>query len=276
MKLKTLSLIYSAVFVLLILPSIVVAQIDSPFYVETTAEYDNGDIFDDDPNDDSSDALPLESWSEILSEAEDNYAEAGALIDFSEEGGLDVAVHAFADNFIDDPLTYSRGYAYASIYDTFTATDPVLRFSYNFEYWIEVEGYTDSANAYNEVSATLTVYDSAYENPIYDNMFIYSRVEVNGEEGDDDYNQGEGWFDVNVTTGHEIRALLELRETAYAAGDAFAGHEGGGDPESLYLTVDVESMPAVPVVPEPISSTLFIVGGALLGFRRWRNKKTVR
>lgn len=28
------------------------------------------------------------------------------------------------------------------------------------------------------------------------------------------------------------------------------------------------------VVPEPLSSTLFIVGGATLGFRRWRKKKT--
>lgn len=31
----------------------------------------------------------------------------------------------------------------------------------------------------------------------------------------------------------------------------------------------------VTIVPEPISSTLFIVGGATLGFRQWRKRKTV-
>lgn len=31
---------------------------------------------------------------------------------------------------------------------------------------------------------------------------------------------------------------------------------------------------AVRVVPEPISSTLFLIGGATLGFRQWRKRKT--
>ncbi|UCH81270.1 MAG: PEP-CTERM sorting domain-containing protein [Nitrospiraceae bacterium] len=34
----------------------------------------------------------------------------------------------------------------------------------------------------------------------------------------------------------------------------------------------MKSMLLSPVVPEPISSTLFIVGGATLGFRRFRKK----
>ena len=42
-------------------------------------------------------------------------------------------------------------------------------------------------------------------------------------------------------------------------------HNASGENSSFNYVVNV--------VPEPISSTLFIIGGATLGFRRWRKKK---
>jgi hypothetical protein len=47
----------------------------------------------------------------------------------------------------------------------------------------------------------------------------------------------------------------------------FNGYQGGS-----YKTSSMYNAMAVRVVPEPISSTLFIVGGATLGFRRFRKK----
>jgi hypothetical protein len=43
-------------------------------------------------------------------------------------------------------------------------------------------------------------------------------------------------------------------------------HSGAGENTSFNLNVNV--------VPEPISSTLFLVGAGTLGFRRWRKKRT--
>ena len=43
---------------------------------------------------------------------------------------------------------------------------------------------------------------------------------------------------------------------------------------TLAASSTMQTTANVAIVPEPISSTLFIVGGATLGFRRWRKKRT--
>jgi len=74
--------------------------------------------------------------------------------------------------------------------------------------------------------------------------------------------------------------LTNINHISYWSGTAYEPNPSSGnwyynfptDVQNCCATTGYGSVMAVRVVPEPISSTLFLVGGATLGFRRFRQK----
>ena len=78
---------------------------------------------------------------------------------------------------------------------------------------------------------------------------------------------GEWRQDFFITfTGEPVNHLVEFSFVDF--GDGSGSHNWHGS-----ATGDIVVDPYPPVVPEPISSTLFIIGGATLGFRQFRKRR---
>lgn len=85
---------------------------------------------------------------------------------------------------------------------------------------------------------------------------------------------GNLYFNTDTSIFQNLQTLAYWSGTAVTANtnnawyvNFFNGHQSGS-----YKTSSRYNAMAVRVVPEPISSTLFIVGGATLGFKRLRKK----
>ncbi len=77
--------------------------------------------------------------------------------------------------------------------------------------------------------------------------------------------------------GNSFDNFMVISGNTLHTGDSFTAYNevynASGSTSFIYADVSLQSVSAsLPVVPEPISSTLFIVGGATLGFRRFRKK----
>jgi len=112
------------------------------------------------------------------------------------------------------------------------------------------------------------------------NLF-YTELENKGLFATDGTNPQPGWGLTNTGDFQNLQSSTYWSSTEYAAntGHAWYFNTTGGSQYSHnmgnYSAIAVMDGPVVvSVVPEPISSTLFIVGGAILGFRRFRKKRT--
>lgn len=103
-----------------------------------------------------------------------------------------------------------------------------------------------------------------------------------GELGNNGYidtagNQNSVWGLKNKGDFNYLNATLYWSGTQYAADTNLAwyihfspGEQDYSNKVSNYNAIAVR--PGLAVVPEPLSSTLFIVGGGTIGFRRLRKK----
>jgi hypothetical protein len=171
-----------------------------------------------------------------------------------------------------------------NLYDSDSASGPPLPISAHAS-WESIVYPGWEMNAYSGISAA-TMYiecnplrctgkNTFTGNYIADNpFFLY------------EYNYESPYFVpysievINVTTA----TSLFLFHTAYSDSDIFYIPTPVGDEIRVHISMVMPehisgldatlnySMSTTPVVPEPVSSTLFIIGGAALGFRRLRKK----
>lgn len=266
MKFKVLLPVVLIVSVLLFLPAMVLAG-GSPFYVNSSAEYYDGAEYYDNFDDDGAEnpfELPINSSTWVAGESQ--YAEGMSEI-WENETGFGMYVHAYADNWDPDPSTYAYVSAEATHWMRIDqAADSYLQISYDFQYDLFAESYEAGASAYHQIAVYLYVYGS--EGSLYDDAILFDRVDALNIGDDSKYFADSGTIYVPITVGNWYNVGLMVDETAYAAGDAFAGMDEG-ELNSLYFDYEVT------VVPEPVSSALFLVGAATLGYRSFRKKRTI-
>jgi hypothetical protein len=127
-------------------------------------------------------------------------------------------------------------------YGSFTANHPYFAFSYN---WDLIEPTSIDNPSDTHAYANLKVFDNTSGISLFDQKLSI----------------GSGNIYVPILSGNEIEVEFGTIAQIYYPPDLSETHG-----TLTYATATVA------VVPEPISSTLFIVGGATLGFRRFRMK----
>jgi hypothetical protein len=183
--------------------------------------------------------------------------------------GYEMYLHTEADNSLSTD-SYSRATAYAFFNGGFIANGSVLEISYSYSYDIYAEAIDPDAYAYNDIWAYLQVWEVSGEYaPVYSEYSHYEKelvsdfVEAYDSEAYSSSDSGTNTISIPVTPGVKYKVWLQAGESAYAGdGNAMAGAR------SLTFTYDFT------VVPEPVSSILFVTGAATLGvsYRRKRKK----
>jgi hypothetical protein len=120
--------------------------------------------------------------------------------------------------------------------------------------------YVEFSDGVGSGDVTLTFWDSPT------NTMYYTKTLTS-------WNQSQLW--VSLDDGYSDAALtnaidwIDVREL----GDWAINVDFTTDPGSKYNEKTVSGVTGFTVVPEPVSSTLFIVGAATLGYRRFRKKR---
>lgn len=140
----------------------------------------------------------------------------------------------------------------------FIAQQPVFRFDYSYSYSIFAEGTGSSSSASNNALFSIGVYDG--ENILYTDGIVWAEVLATGAQTVSDSDSGSGTIMVNVPIGHDIFVQIHTSENAFA-------EYGTAGTNSLSVNYSMT------VAPEPVSSTLFIIGGATLIGRRYIRRK---
>ncbi|MCD4780073.1 MAG: PEP-CTERM sorting domain-containing protein [Candidatus Omnitrophica bacterium] len=198
------------------------------------------------------------------------YAESNA--SFNETGidsytiTLDTRAEDYAPYF---PSTGSDAMARATgTFDaSFTATQSLFIFDYDLEYSISALGTSSVVDfeslSSNDVMINLSVYSNTTEEAYYYDELLLASVVAVGDTGGaiSDGNILTGSISVPVQVGDNISVILELSEDARAE---FASEAGNNT-----LTLNY----SMAVAPEPISTVLFLAGGATFGFGAYRRKR---
>ena len=131
-------------------------------------------------------------------------------------------------------------WVYAVFQGEYTAANPMFQFTYGLSSYDPHSGvFYDGAYAPDGgFSFGLNVYD------LTDSIILYSGLPPDNSD----------IINVSTPVSHDISVSFSME---------FSG--ANGTAILHYSTA---------VVPEPVSSTLFVIGGATLGFRQWRKKKT--
>jgi len=91
-------------------------------------------------------------------------------------------------------------------------------------------------------------------------------TELGGSHPFTNFNSGDYW------SGTSYSGTLSTGYWFYA----FSGdNQNCCSTTAMKSVIAVRDCPGCTIIPEPISSTLFIVGGATLGFRRFRKKRRI-
>lgn len=159
----------------------------------------------------------------------------------------------YSDAILESTITASSMYTYAGLpggscngafaeseadfAGTYTAVDLYFQFTYDF---------VDSSVGPSNSSFRVRVVDTSTSTTLLSEYIIVDNSDT---------------LIVPTLLGHDISVTMVL--DAPSVGGIAAGT----------VNYNMSSVNELPVVPEPISSTLFIVGGAILGFRRFRKPK---
>jgi hypothetical protein len=140
--------------------------------------------------------------------------------------------------FLDFPSNYFRIFYYAEI-------DSLMTYSWNFDYTGE--------NPWGLSTIRITEGDD-YRNYIREAL---------GNDNAIGHHEGQDTYNLLAGNNYEFTIYFNPNLGLGVGGSMHAGE----------LTGDISmNFNGASVVPEPVSSTLFIVGGATLGFRRFRKK----
>jgi hypothetical protein len=185
---------------------------------------------------------------------------------FSEITTSTMSVAAWTNNISPQvPLqSGARASAWSSFTGEFTATQPVFQLDYDFTWDMTVETNDPLSISYDEVFSWIVVTDLTDGNNILDAEFFYRDVFAFGTGGaDSESGSLSDTLLVNIPVGHAIEVKYGIQQGAI---DIL----GAGTASSEF-----DANFSASVVPEPISSTLFIVGGTFLVGRRFirRRKK---
>jgi hypothetical protein len=257
-------LCYYIVTFLLLLPAIIHAQVEIDWNFTEWRAYSGGEINDNagtwinDWDEDINYTEPLvSSQVSVVHPWEYQWATSQAEINTDYGYGY---ISASANNYLSDPDSYALAFAGVDFYGTFTAQYPLLVFNYDVSYDIYAEGRDDTAGAYNDVGLDIWVGINDFAECLYcpEMPLVYGEVGVTGVETDSSSDSFSGTLTVGVPVGEEIEVWIDGWEYADVYGDATAGASS--------LTASV----GIVAAPEPVSSVLFVIGGAVLGFRRFR------
>ena len=131
--------------------------------------------------------------------------------------------------------------ANASFIGTYNSILPYFEFSYDYSF-INTQPY----GQFNWTFANILITDITDSNNLLDVEF----------------SEGNGTFYIQTPLDHTIQVEVQLEASAFGNDRAY------GDTGS-YLNYNMSVGSEVPVVPEPISSILFVTGGTLLAGRRF-------
>jgi hypothetical protein len=183
---------------------------------------------------------------------------------FSEITTSTMSVAAWTNNISPQvPLrSGARASAWSSFTGEFTATQPVFQLDYDFTWDMTVETYDPVSISYDEVFGWIVVKDLTDGNNILDTEFFFRDVVAFGTGGaDSESGSLSDTFLVNIPVGHAIEVKYGIQQGAI---DILGAGMASSEFDATFSTS---------VVPEPISSTLFIIGGTFLAGRRYLKKR---
>lgn len=114
-------------------------------------------------------------------------------------------------------------------------------------------------------SSVVYSFDSI-RNPVWGNFYAKGGVDHGGDS--DDYSDSDS-DNENYYGKRNNYTLINAYNNAFAMDDFYSNNE-------IDFIVRPNGPYPPPIVPEPVSSTLFIVGGAALGFRRFRKRVNLK
>ena len=141
--------------------------------------------------------------------------------------------------------------AWGTFLGTYTADMPTLQFLY--DYSLSAPTRTTCCG---EDTIQLTVDDSTTGQILFDSSLF---------DPADTYSTGNV-ISINTTPGNEINVSLSFETAGYKPSNI----------SNMNISHLVYSMQSAPVVPEPISSLLFVTGGTLLTARYYKSRKKLR
>ncbi len=206
---------------------------------------------------------------------EDAYSDISAQIYGGITDSVTMSTSAFVDNMDPDNTISAMSTARSAFDGTFVA--PAFATNLIIDSVIDVtqayvEGFDANAYAYQHTYVSYMISGGEYSSqtfyyPLSTNG--YSSVSVSGQNtanGTDIWDAQTYYIPITAGNTYNISALSVQR--AYVEGYATA--EGVAD-----LTYSMSVEVGTPIVPEPVSSALFVVGAATLGYSGYRRRKRV-
>ena len=164
------------------------------------------------------------------------------------------------------------GYAYTEVTGTFIADDGFFNFGYDYGYTIAARGIDEAAYAENKAQAFLQVYDNTTGSFLFNDYLINNEITATGNEFNTYTDSGADMLSIPIASsiGHEIQVLFWADYMGKSQGYACAGNSRCDENASFSINYNMD---VAPVVPEPVSSILFLSGGATLAVRRYLRKR---
>ncbi|MBI4688419.1 MAG: hypothetical protein HY756_11720 [Nitrospirae bacterium] len=179
--------------------------------------------------------------------------------------GDTMSVLAWVENTDPKYPKKSGGWAnsWAGFYGTFHATEPsIFMFSYDLDYFIELAGFRNQSAANDLSLGWLNVIDLTNNKTFLHNSRWFDKQEKITGRGSYFFEAGHlsDTISVPITAGHDIGVSFGIKQIALV-------RDKGEAVSNLSLSYNTA------VAPEPVSSILFLTGGALLAGRQYIRKR---